>query len=180
MVNVMAKRLLGKVSWGLTFPVMLGAGLSILDMAIDIFVVWGYMGEEETKRYGWSLLGMVARSMVLQLLMAFAQNRKKPWVMVKEMLIIFTCLKSAVDASRVVRGHEMEEHHIFDARTELVATKAVEMACESIPGRILQLRFAQGQESVASDSGQSDRIGDDDELRQRLNFVRVSAEESQQ
>ena len=33
----------------------------------------------------------------------------------------------------------MEEHHVIDARTELVATKCVEMVCESIPGCLLQL-----------------------------------------
>ena len=33
----------------------------------------------------------------------------------------------------------MEEYHVIDARTELVATKCVEMVCESIPGCLLQL-----------------------------------------
>jgi len=67
MLNVVAKRLLGEVSWGLKLRVMMGAGLSILDMATDVFVIVGYMGDEKTKGYGWSLLGMVAACMVLQL-----------------------------------------------------------------------------------------------------------------
>ena len=33
----------------------------------------------------------------------------------------------------------MEEHHTFDAKTELVITKCIEMVCESIPGCLLQL-----------------------------------------
>ena len=33
----------------------------------------------------------------------------------------------------------MEEHHVFDAKSELVFTKCVEMVCESIPGCLLQL-----------------------------------------
>jgi len=33
----------------------------------------------------------------------------------------------------------MEEHHVVDAKTELVITKCVEMVCESIPGCLLQL-----------------------------------------
>jgi len=33
----------------------------------------------------------------------------------------------------------MEEHHVIDAKTELVATKMAEMICESIPGCLLQL-----------------------------------------
>ena len=33
----------------------------------------------------------------------------------------------------------MEEHHVVDAKTELVSTKCVEMVCESIPGCLLQM-----------------------------------------
>jgi len=134
-----AKRLLGEVSWGLKTRVAMGAGLSILDMATDIFVIVGYMGKEETKGYGYSLLGMVVGSMVLQLLMVFLQNRKKPWTMAKEMLIVVTAMKPAVDAFRVASGREMEEHHAFDAKIELVFTKGIEMFAESIPGSLLQL-----------------------------------------
>jgi len=110
-----------------------------LDMATDIFVIVGYMGNEETRGYGWSLLGMVVASMLIQLLIVFGQNKGKPWVMAKEMLIVLTAMKPAVDASRVASGHEMEEHHIFDAKTELVTTKCGEMLAESIPGSLLQL-----------------------------------------
>jgi len=139
MLNVVAKRLLGEVSWGLKMRVIMGAGLSILDMATDIFVILGYMGRVETKGYGWSLLGMVVASMVLQLLVVLGQNKGKPWVLVKEVLIVLTGMKPAVDCRRVCAGQEMEEHHIIDAKTELVCTKCVEMLAESIPGSLLQL-----------------------------------------
>ena len=139
MLNVVAKRLLGEVSWGLKMRVIMGAGLSILDMATDVFVIVGYMGRVETKGYGWSLLGMVVASMVLQLLIVFVQNKGKPWVMAKELLIVVTLMKPAVDAYRVASGHEMDEHHVFDVKTELVATKGIEMIAESIPGCLLQL-----------------------------------------
>ena len=33
----------------------------------------------------------------------------------------------------------MEEHHVIDAKTELVWTKMAEMIAESIPGCLLQL-----------------------------------------
>ena len=139
MLNVVAKRLLGEVSWGLKMRVTMGAGLSILDMATDVFVIVGYMAEEDTEGYGWSLLGMIVASMVFQLLIVFGQNNKKPWVMAKEMLIVVTGLKSAVDCKRVCAGQEMEEHHMIDAKTELMFTKGTEMVCESIPGSVLQL-----------------------------------------
>ena len=108
-------------------------------MATDIFVIVGYMGNEETRGYGWSLLGMVVASMLIQLLIVFGQNKGKPWVMAKEMLIVLTAMKPAVDASRVASGHEMEEHHAFDTKTELIMTKCAEMFTESIPGSLLQL-----------------------------------------
>jgi len=139
MLNAVAKRLLGEVSWGLKMRVTMGAGLSILDMATDIFVIVGYMGNEETRGYGWSLLGMVVGSMVMQLLVVFFQNSKKPWVMAKQMLIVLTGLKPGYDCWKVVSGQEMDEQHSVDAKAELVVTKMIEMVCESIPGSLLQL-----------------------------------------
>ena len=40
---------------------------------------------------------------------------------------------------RVVSGTAQEEHNLFDAKTELVFTKMVEMFCESVPGACLQM-----------------------------------------
>ena len=150
MVNVVAKRLLGEVSWGLKMRVVMGAGLSILDMTTDIVVIVGYMGKEDTKGYGWSLLGMVVASMVLQLLIVFVQNKGKPRVMAKEMLIVMTLMKPAIDAGRVASGKQMEEHHAFDAKSELVITKCVEMIAESVPGAILQLYVLLKQRETVS------------------------------
>jgi len=92
------KRLLGGVSWGLKLRVVMGAGLSILDMATDIFVIWGYWGREETKGYGWSLFGMVVASIALQLVLVFVQNSKTPLKLFREMVIVLTGMKPAFDA----------------------------------------------------------------------------------
>ena len=199
MLNVVAKRLLGEVSWGLKMRVIMGAGLSIMDMATDIFVIWGYMNGEETKGYGWSLLGMVVVSMAFQLLLVFMQNSKKPWALTKEVLVVLTFMKvrggasgvlsgckletssadrqrdcflaillsrtpqmvcecltlalllePAVDSYRVCAGQEMEEHHAFDAKIELACSKCCEMACESIPGGLLQLYVLLKQRETVS------------------------------
>ena len=52
--------------------------------------------------------------------------------------LIFFALASlvaaGVDAMRVVSNAEMHEHHMMDAKGELVCTKGIEMFCESIPG----------------------------------------------
>jgi len=139
MVIVVARRLLGEVSWGLKTRVCSGAGLSILDMATDLFVIATYMGAEETRGYGYSLFGMLAASMLLQIVLVFGQNRSKPWVVAKEVLIVMSGMKPGVDSYRVCSGQEMEVHHAFDAQTELVITKCIEMVCESIPGCCLQM-----------------------------------------
>ena len=125
--------------WGLMWRVGTGATLSVVDLITDAVVIVGYMGKEETRGYGYSLLGMLVASMVLQLLIVFLQNRKKPWAMAKEMLVVLTGFKSAWDAWSVCSGRKMEEHHSFDAKAELVATKIAEMVCESIPGCLLQM-----------------------------------------
>ena len=139
MLNVVAKRLLEEVSWGLKMRVIMGAGLSILDMTTDIVVIVGYMGKEDTKGYGWSLLGMVVASVVLQLLVVLIQNKGMPRVLVKEMLIVLTLMKPAFDCARVCAGREMKEHHVFGAHYELVLNRSIEMFCESIPSCFLQI-----------------------------------------
>jgi len=68
--------------------------LSVLDIVTDVVVIVGYIGREETKGYGYSLLMMLVGSIVLQLLVVFGQNRKKPWAMAKEMLVVVTGLKA--------------------------------------------------------------------------------------
>jgi len=139
MLNVVAKRLLGEVSWGLKGRVILGAGLSILDMATDIFVIVGYMGKEETSRYGWSLLWMVVSSIMLQLMTVFMQSRKTPLKMFGEMLIVLTGLKPVLDGYNVISGKTMDKHSFMDAAAELTFSQCTEIVCESIPGCILQL-----------------------------------------
>jgi len=71
-----------------------GASLSVLDIVTDVVVIVGYLGKEVTRGYGYSLLMMLVGSMVLQLVIVFAQNRKKPLAMAKEMLVVITGLKA--------------------------------------------------------------------------------------
>jgi len=113
--------------------------LSVLDIVTDVVVIVGYMGKEETRGYGYSLLMMLMATMALQFLIVFVQNRKKPWAVAKEMLVVITGLKSAFVARSVCMGQKMEEHHVIDAKMELVGTKCAEMIAESIPGCLIQL-----------------------------------------
>jgi len=94
MLLEVAQEVMNTTPWGLMLRVCTGATLSVLDIVTDIVVIVGYMGKEETRGYGYSLLMMLVGSMVLQLAMVLVQNRKKPWAMAKEMLIVITGLKA--------------------------------------------------------------------------------------
>jgi len=139
MMLEVAQEVMNTAPWGLMWRVCTGATLSVLDMVTDVVVIVGYMGEEETRGYGYSLMGMLAASMVLQMLGVFVQHRKKPWAMAKEVLVVITSMKGPFDAYKVCTNQKMEEHHVVDAKMELVGTKCAEMICESIPGCLLQL-----------------------------------------
>jgi len=95
MMLTVAQDVMKTAPWGLMWRVCTGAFFSVLDIVTDVVVIVGYMGKEETRGYGYSLLMMLVGSMVLQLLVVFAQNRKKPSAMAKEMLVVMTGLKPA-------------------------------------------------------------------------------------
>jgi hypothetical protein len=93
MMDTVALRLLGEVSWGLKLRVFMGAGLSMLDMVSDINVIVLYMSDPDTEGYGMGLMGMLFACIVFQLLIAWLQNKAKPWKMFAEMLFVLTGLK---------------------------------------------------------------------------------------
>jgi hypothetical protein len=158
-------QLLKNAAWGLWFRVITGSGLSMVDLATDINVIRLYFAEAGQEGYGWMMLGMVLASMGLQLGVVLLQNRKLRWgTLLREVLLVVSGLKpgererirvwdgegaqltlfalisfvtAGVDAMRVVSNAKMDEHHMIDAKTELVATKMCEMFCESIPGERL-------------------------------------------
>jgi hypothetical protein len=134
MMDIVARRLLGEVSWGLKMRVFVGAALSMLDMASDINVIVLYWSTPDEKAYAIILLGMLAACMGLQMLMVSAQNKTKPLRLLKEILIVCSGLKPVVDAARVSGGAEYEEGHVVDPKTELVFIKCTELFAESIPG----------------------------------------------
>jgi hypothetical protein len=139
MMDTVAMRLLSEVAWGAKFRFSFGAFLSLLDMASDLNVVSKYMLFPETEAYGYALLGMIAACLALQVILVIVQNMKNKKKLVREVLIVFSCLKPALDASRVIRGAEQSMDTIMDPKTELVFTRASELFAESIPGTLLQV-----------------------------------------
>jgi hypothetical protein len=93
MMNTVTFRLLGEVSWGLKARVFVGAGLSILDMASDIYMIISFLRTGDGTWFGFALLGMLMASVVMQLVIVILQNKGRPWNMLKGALIVLTGLK---------------------------------------------------------------------------------------
>jgi len=123
---------------GLMFRVCLGASLSVLALAADAVVILGYLKKEETRVYGHALLAMIAASMTGQLLLVCIQNRRKPRELSMEMLKVLTGLKPVFDACAVSSGMKIEDHQMFDAKTELSIAKGIETVAENIGGCVLK------------------------------------------
>jgi hypothetical protein len=93
MMDVVALRLLGDVSWGLKFRVFTGAGLSTLDMISDINVILLYLSSPGQEVYGFHLACMVIACVVMQLILVYSQNRANKMSMLRESLVVLTGLK---------------------------------------------------------------------------------------
>jgi len=74
-----------------------------------------------------------------QVFFVILQNRKKSkLVMLREVLFVLCFVKPGVDAFRVATGKEDNESPL-NYLQELTIIKSIEMACESIPGCLLQV-----------------------------------------
>ena len=85
-------------------------------------------------------MAMMGASIVIQLFIAFIQNRKKSkWSLIRELLIVLSGLKPAVDAYRIATGYE-DELSTLDPLLDMSVGKGVELACESIPGERVNVK----------------------------------------
>ena len=126
-------------SFGANFRLYFGAGLSVTDMVTDVTMIIQYI---QAKQWGFakSLLIMLSLCMCLQLLIAFAQNRKKgARAVLFEMLITLLCVSPGVHAYRVASGQEKHGSDTVNPRTLLIYCKCIELVFEAVPGSILQL-----------------------------------------
>ena len=147
MLLTISQEILKTAPWGLVWRVTTGSLLSVLDMASDINVVRIYLNTPGQESYAWSLIAMIGTSILLQLVLVYLQNQKKPVQLFKESLVVIVGFKPVLDAYRIV--HEGHKDEIFrshlnqglamDRKTELVATRGAEMFAESLPGSVLQM-----------------------------------------
>jgi hypothetical protein len=90
MVDTVAQRLLESVSWGLKMRLYTGAGLSIMDLFSDLYMIYTYAttGQQGTAV---SLAIMVGLCLLLQLIFVYTNTRRGPKrTMLKEMLIVLS------------------------------------------------------------------------------------------
>ena len=108
--------------YGLVWRVGVGALLSSVDAATDIYVVGTYYSEGLHGQAN-AMLGMISTNLVIQLLIVFAQYQKKRWtVKLKEALITLLFLRPTVDAYRVGTNVEDEEATV-DTLSEMFFNK---------------------------------------------------------
>ncbi|GMH49337.1 hypothetical protein TL16_g00491 [Triparma laevis f. inornata] len=137
MVVVISKSIVKTAAWGLMRRVTLGAVLSLGDLVTDL--IRFFDGGDEMKTYRDASLACLTTSIVLQMIVVVFQNRKKRVLRIfKEMLIVVSGMKAAVDAYKVASGAGQEKDTEFDPVTEMTCSKCIEMFAESIPGIIIQ------------------------------------------
>jgi len=136
---VIANNLLRDSIYGMVMRVTVGAVLSTMDAATDIYVISTYYQSEELYGQANAMLAMLLGNIIVQLTFVYTQYKDKSWSTIgKEALITMTFLRPAVDAFRVSTNHDDQEA-TFDQLSEMIVNKGTELGCESIPGCILQL-----------------------------------------
>ena len=96
--------------FGIMFRISVGAALSTIDAATDIYVITTYYQSPELFGQANLLLAMISTNLVIQILAALAQYQKKSLAFkLREVLISLFFLRPAVDAYRVSTNHEDAE-----------------------------------------------------------------------
>ena len=109
--------------YGMVWRVSVGAALSMLDAATDIYIISKYYKTEGLRGQANAMLAMIGTNMGIQILVLIAQYRKKSWkVKVKEVLICLFLLRPIVDAYRVSTNQEDNESTV-DPLLEVIANK---------------------------------------------------------
>jgi hypothetical protein len=137
MLVVIITRLMA-VSIGNRLRLILSTALSVLDIASDLFTMLVYYLASEFQT-GSLILATVCLSVAAQMLIVFYRNRHRgAGEIAKELLIVLSFFKPAVDLRRVMSGLEVDGAPI-DTATERSFCKAAETACESVPASIIAM-----------------------------------------
>ena len=114
--------------YGLVWRVGVGALLSSVDAATDIYVVGTYYSEGLNGQAN-AMLGMISANLLIQILVVLAQYQKKRWtVKLKEALITLLFLRPIVDAYRISTNYNDFES-TMDPLTEMMMNKVSFCLC---------------------------------------------------
>ena len=101
----------------------MGAVLSMLDAATDIYIISKYYSIAELRGQANAMLAMIMTNMGIQIIIVLTQYKKKSWkVKIKEALFCLFFLRPAIDAHRMSTNYEDSET-TFDPLIEMVANK---------------------------------------------------------
>ena len=128
---VIANNILRDNIFGMVGKVLLGAGLSTINVSTDIYVIEKYYTEGLNAQAN-AMVAMLVTSVFVQLLLVLGQNQKKNWKKkVKEILITLLFLRPAVDAFRVSTNHKDDEATLGPL-TEMIFNKVRMIGSEFI------------------------------------------------
>jgi hypothetical protein len=138
MIEVLATRRMDATPFGRKLRAGVGAVVSVGDMVSDLLMIVSFLSAGQYKA-AYATIAMVILSMLLQIVLVIAQNKHRGWAAVAyEVGIVLCFLKPPVDAYRVASGHKQAQGAPLTPLNELVAGKAIEVVCESIPQLVLQ------------------------------------------
>jgi len=119
----LANNLLKDSIWDMVYRVSVGAALSTIDTATDIYVITTYYESPELIGQANVLISMISANIFVQLVIVIGNYKNKSTaVKLKEMLITLLFLRPAVDAYRVSTNHE-DEGATVDSLIELIINK---------------------------------------------------------
>jgi hypothetical protein len=141
MLETIAQRRMAAAPFGLKVRLVIGALLSMGDMASDIFNLVTMFGAGQSAG-AYALLAMILTTLAIQILLVVIQNAHRgPAAVFKEVLMVLSLCKAGVDALRVARGQGHVAGAPMDLFAEMLVCKVLEMVFESIPGALLQAIF---------------------------------------
>jgi hypothetical protein len=141
MLLTIAKRRVAAAPLGLKARLAFGAALSIGDMASDIFTLINLILAGRMLS-ALLLLGLIRLNLAVQALVVILQNAHRGRrAVLRELGVVFSLLKPAVDAIRVAGGQERIEGAPLDPFAEMLFCKLSELALESAPGGLAQAIF---------------------------------------
>jgi hypothetical protein len=141
MMDSIAGILMGSIKFGVATRAYLGAGISMMDMASDAFVINGFSGQGRTE-FAILLAATVVLNLIIQLLICIVQARglkENRWKhLLLNSLFVITFTKPGIDAYRYASGADRLPGSAANAQQELIWSKSSEMFCEAIPGFVIQ------------------------------------------